>query len=254
MNLRIAACVAALFLGACASAGSERGSSGQPWKTYTLQSGGVARSYGVVSPERGSGPYPVLVFLHGLDDSDPKPQVTLQQYRFLAAKARSLGFIAVFPRGLPGINAALPASLGWSGDPELERANHRFLLALVQDLESRYPVSSDRLILAGYENGAYFVSRELTMHPDTPFKGFWCDSGGEWVDYVEIYGRLPRVALTVSNDDWLDLKNVRGLRDQLLDHGWSQDSNLLFILRPTGGGLDESDFPAVWRFLTTSSS
>jgi|SRR6185369_658574 len=212
-----------------------------------LQVRGIARAWLLVEPNGNARPAPAVVFLHGLDDPSISEQ-TRRQYQFIAERARSLGFIAAFPRGLLGALPAQSASLGWV--PVAEDENEDFICKLADVLVCDHNADATRLVLAGFSNGALLVAKVLLKA--TPFTSFFLSAGGE----LELAAcpkthRRPPVYVQIGLEDPYHLTPVRRMLDRLRSFGWFDGQTLLTVEHPGGHAFYEGDFDKAWKFLTS---
>jgi len=196
-----------------------------PGVLETLDVNGETRSYYLFEPEErpASGPVPLVFMLQGFDSPGDPSAATRDLYWQIAVAARRHGFIAVFPRGRPGSYPDVPGVRAWCPAGWLE--NRTFLLRLLDALKRRYPIDPDRIILAGFSNGAYFASVEVTARPDSPFTGFWLDGGG----YPYAFDtRIPRrpVFLTWGLRDKYNASYSSELFWFLADNGWTPGGSM----------------------------
>ncbi|GBQ70342.1 putative hydrolase [Ameyamaea chiangmaiensis NBRC 103196] len=157
---------------------------------------------------------PVLVAVHG---SDRRAESLRDQFAPLAERAGAVVVAPLFPLG---------ADDGDRDDgykyPGVGNARHdRVLLAMLDDLQRRYPVACDRIVLFGFSGGAHFAHRFMFLHPERVRSVSICAPGSVtlpghpqpwWVgtgDYEARFGRpfpidaLRRVSvhLAVGEDD-----------------------------------------------------
>lgn len=196
-----------------------------PGTLETLDSDGDAREYYLFIPPGlpASQPVPLVVMLQGFDSPDAPSGATRSLYRAIAAAARRHSFMAVFPRGMKGSFPDVPDVRAWC--PEYFQKNRGFLVRLVSFLKRQHPIDARRVILAGFSNGAYFASTELTARPDTPFTGFWLDGGGYPYAFRPDVKRHPAF-LTWGAHDIYNASNTIELAEFLAGHGWRPDTDL----------------------------
>ncbi|HOT28454.1 MAG TPA: hypothetical protein PLU72_09705 [Candidatus Ozemobacteraceae bacterium] len=202
-----------------------------PGVLKTIVSDGQEREYYLFVPEElpASQAVPLLFMLQGFDAPDAPSGATRSLYRQIADAARLHRFIAVFPRGMTGSYPDVPGVRAWC--PEHFHENRAFLVRLVSELRRSYPVDEGRIILAGFSNGAYFASTELTVRTDTPFTGFWLDGGGYPYGFRPDVKRRP-VFLTWGERDIYNASYTRELEAFLVDHGWKRGETLLTVPHP----------------------
>lgn len=217
----------------------------EPWSEQMLEVGGLERRWLLVRPETEAKVLPVLVFLHGLDEETISKQ-TADQYTFLAQQARSLGFIAAYPRGLRGALPAQAGSLGWQ--PVGEDANRRFLLRLIEVLVSKHGADRARIVLGGFSNGAFFVAKELLCERDTPFSAFFVSAGGNAAAECTPHRRVP-VYVEIGLNDTYQLAGARAFTAKLEQFGWLPGRDILVVEHPGGHAFYGQRFDDIWRFL-----
>lgn len=136
------------------------GITAQQMTSGTLQVGGVDRTYLVHVPPGDSSAkaLPLVLALHGSGmTSELMAEVTE-----LNAWADKTGFIVVYPQGLEKHwSTGLP--------PEAGGYDFAFMKDLLAKMESSYSVDHNRVIVAGYSNGAEF-GQELACSEDFRFK------------------------------------------------------------------------------------
>jgi len=196
-----------------------------PGTIRTLVSDGDTREYYLfVPPELPSSQRVPLVFmLQGFDTLEEPSGTTRSLYWNIAAAARRHAFIAVFPRGMKGSFPDEPGVLAWC--PEYFIKNRSYIIRLVDEMKRQFAIDPDRIILAGFSNGAYFASVELTTRPDTPFTGFWLDAGGYPYAFNPHVKRHP-VFITRGALDIYNASYTLELSEFLASHGWQAGSNL----------------------------
>ncbi|MDT8327857.1 MAG: alpha/beta hydrolase-fold protein [Roseovarius sp.] len=158
--------VLALYLPFSAGAGEACGRADAPCET-------AHGTYHIVLPE-GSGPHPVMMFLHGAGgkgSSLVRPSGTSKQ-----AVARGYAYIA--PNGLirPGRNRP-----GWSFHPDFpgQRDEAAFLQEVMSDATARFNIDRDHSILVGFSIGGSLASYVACTTPDA-FSAYAPVSGSFW--------------------------------------------------------------------------
>lgn len=191
-------------------------------------------------------PWPLLVFLQGLDTASAPSGHTRQLGRFLMRAADRHGFLLALPRGLPGAFPESPRALAWS--PRGHCDNRDFLAILCRHLVASEGADPDRLWLGAFSNGAYFGAIELLGNPASPFAGYWFDGGGD--AYPLATGVLRRaVAVGMSSRDIDNYTYVANFVAGLRQHGWREPDELLVQPHAGGHDVDQAGFAAVARFL-----
>lgn len=127
-------------------------------------------SYHVAAPPgwNGHDPLRVLLFLHGWrgkgTDITGDPNI--------AGVANRLGFLLVAPDGESG-------SWGHVGSPHRVRDDVAFLLAVVADVQTRWPIDRRGVVAGGFSQGASMVW-DLACYAAPQFTAFIPFSGGFW--------------------------------------------------------------------------
>jgi dipeptidyl aminopeptidase/acylaminoacyl peptidase len=149
----------------------------QPYESWHFSNPSGDRVHGFHVTPPGTGPFPVVMFVHGgptwldLDRWQPEVQAFVD---------------AGFAVGLVNYRGSLGYGSAWRdvligdiGGPELEDVN-----AGLRDLVERGIADADRAVIAGYSWGGYVTLLELGKHPD-----LWrCGVAGVPVgDYVAAY-------------------------------------------------------------------
>jgi polyhydroxybutyrate depolymerase len=118
-------------------------------------------------PDPGPGKaLPLVVLLHGYGGSGQMQA----DYFGLDDQVASRGFLLAKPDGTSsgfGLHwNAFPACCAtWTDNPKADDVD--FLMAMVHDIESAYPVDPDRIYLIGHSNGAFMAYRMACDHADT---------------------------------------------------------------------------------------
>jgi poly(3-hydroxybutyrate) depolymerase len=137
----------------------------------------------VLPPAGTREPYPLVIALHSLYHSGD--EATTWGLAQLAAKD---GFAMVSPSGLDGSwNAG--SCCGPSGDRHLDDVG--WLHALIEHLESDYPIDPDRVVIVGLSNGGMLAYRYACERPED-IAGIAVVAGS-----LQTLGCHPSVPLTV---------------------------------------------------------
>jgi polyhydroxybutyrate depolymerase len=143
--------------------------------------GGVARTYVMDGPTSG-GPYPLILFLHGLDGTGQGAE----QASHLGNIARQAGFIAVFPDGLAKQwNHYPPGHVTEAAQRRAQAAgtivpdDEAFLKAIIADFVGRHLADAQHVYLGGMSNGTFMALRML------------CDDAGQFAALALISDGMP---------------------------------------------------------------
>ncbi|WP_209313636.1 alpha/beta hydrolase family esterase [Jannaschia formosa] len=170
----------------------------------TLENG----RYYIALPPSPDGPVPAVVFLHGFGGSG---EGTMRQRGMIEAiTARGYAFLAPDGQPRPG-----RGGLRWDfrGEPGADRRDEdAFLRDVVADA-ARHGVDPERVILAGFSNGAFQVVYQACRDPGA-FAAWAPVSGGFWRPHPEGCAGPVRLFQT---------------------HGW-RDATVPLEGRPLGGG------------------
>ena len=158
----LAAVLAALWLGTAHAA--------TPCNPCTLPGG----TYHVVVPPDwdGQSKLRLLLFLHGWRQSGSE----IARDPNIAGVANRLGFLLVAPDGAA---AAHGTGWGFNGSPERARDDLTFLLAVLHDVEHRWPIDMDAVVAGGFSLGGSMVW-DLACYRAPYFTAFIPFSGGFW--------------------------------------------------------------------------
>ena len=136
------------------------GLAAQQMTSGTLQVGGVERTYLLHVPtgDPSAKALPLVLALHG----SGMTSALMAEVTGLNAWADKMGFIVVYPQGL---------QQHWNPDlpPGAEGDDFAFIKDLLAKMDSLYPVDRNRMIVAGYSNGAEF-GQNLGCSDDFRFK------------------------------------------------------------------------------------
>lgn len=118
----------------------------------TFSYGGTDRYYCTYTPmSLGPGTHPLVIALHG---GDGNASQMMEDNHGIIAKAEALGWIAVFPNGLPRRSCSAPLCLDNSwGAPD----NVFFIAELIDQLEAIGQIDADRIHLVGFSGGAGLI-------------------------------------------------------------------------------------------------
>jgi phospholipase/carboxylesterase len=140
-------------------------------------------------------PYPLIVFLHGEGGNE-------EQILRLAPRVSRRNFVAIGLRGPVCLGPDRRGALGFSwGGPEHFDLIEDYLLNAVRQTRQHYHIHSERIVLAGFAEGAAMAYRLGLTFPDK-INGV-----------IALNGHLPR-----ANRPLLKLPQTRGLQ-VLIGHG-----------------------------------
>lgn len=181
-------------------------------------------TYYVAMPEAASASVPAVVFLHGFGGSAAG---TMRQTGTIAAvTGRGYAFLA--PNGQQRQGGG---GLRWDfrrAPDSASRDDDAFLLDVVADAAGRHGIDPNRVVLAGFSNGAFQVYYQACRDPGA-FAAYAPVSGGFWRPHPEGCAGPVRLLHT---------------------HGW-RDSTVPLEGRPLRGGAfvqgDIFEGLAIWR-------
>jgi polyhydroxybutyrate depolymerase len=127
--------------------------------------------YRVYPPPTWDGKTPIgaFIFVHGHRAN----AAGMLAYKELSDTVHALGFMLVAPQGL-GDSWSTPGSPG-----EGKRDELRFITAMLDDLEKRFPIDRKRLVASGFSQGASVVW-EIACKGDGRFVAFLPVAGVWW--------------------------------------------------------------------------
>jgi polyhydroxybutyrate depolymerase len=145
-----------LVLGLLALAGCRPAADSQSQSqngTWTVESGGLQRSYALYVPASGPDPAPLVLVLHGAFGSAKHSQ----EYYGWDAAAERYGFVVAYAEGLGRTWAAGGGCCGRPGRDQVDDVG--FLTAVVADVSRRVAIDPDRIYAAGMSNGGMMAYR-----------------------------------------------------------------------------------------------
>jgi phospholipase/carboxylesterase len=105
-------------------------------------------------------PYPLIVFLHGHGGNE-------EQILHLAPRVSRRNYVSIGLRGPVGLGPNRQGTLGFSwGDASHLPLIEDYLLGAIQQTRLHYHIHSERVILAGFAQGATLAYRMGLMFPD----------------------------------------------------------------------------------------
>jgi photosystem II stability/assembly factor-like uncharacterized protein len=214
------------------------------FKAQTLTVAGEKRSYYLYVPDAYdcTGEWPALFDLHGTA-GPPAPEEAYGLDGAVATAARE-GFILARPRSRSSLEGGSEI-FRWdqnNGDPA---RNATFVRALLDDLQLRYHLATDRLYVMGFSSGTNQTS-VLAAQLDSPFSGYGFVGGGAWtVDSIP--GTSSRFYLTTGFRDYMlpDHQILVALLD------WAAVAEAARLVRATDNGHDLYAwmYDELWPFL-----
>jgi len=114
----------------------------------------------VFTPAKGSGPFPVAVWLHGYRGYSPAGYVRGQPRAALQKHADAIGAVIV---GFPATIDLDDGTHVWSEEPALD---HAHVQARLRQLEKSIKLDLKRVALFGFSQGAQVAADLATNYPD----------------------------------------------------------------------------------------
>lgn len=134
-----------------------------PWRTFTNTAG--TRRYLVVTPDRAVANPPLLIFLHGCNQTASG----VAQDAGWAQLASARGFVAVFPQEptLP-TDTVLKGCWNWEHSASQARGagEPSILAGITEQVNTEEHVDRRRIYVAGYSAGAYMANILAVAYPD----------------------------------------------------------------------------------------
>lgn len=149
-----------LALTGCRPAADNQSQSQSQSGTWSIESGGLQRSYSLYVPPSPPDPAPLVLMLHGALGSAEHSQA---HYGWDAA-ADQYGFVVAYADGLGRTWAAGDGCCGRPGREQVDDVG--FLTAVVADVSRRVVIDPDRIYAAGMSNGgmmAYRLACDTTL-------------------------------------------------------------------------------------------
>lgn len=210
--------------------------------SQTIPVDGVNRKYLIAGNVTQKKNHKVLcVFLHGLTQEQNLDEHSLHQFREMQIKGEKFDCLFVFPIGLQGIFPKEENSFAWW--PDAEKKNLKFITLLLAKIKADFQIK--KCVLAGFSNGAYFVSNYL-QNNELAFDGFWMQGGGEKLS--DCHQKSSQgIVLEVGVDDNWHLNSVKKLQKTLIECGLGD--KLLYRELPCDHKFDLQHFDENWKFL-----
>lgn len=133
----------------------------------------AGRSYHIELPQEPAAGNPAVIFMHGYGGSGRG----VLRNRRLVQNILDRGYAFVAPNGLPMGNGR--RGFRWAFRGPQQAAEFDFITSLRDDLNTRFSVSSDRILLSGFSNGAFMVAYMACENPGS-FSGYAAVAGGFW--------------------------------------------------------------------------
>ncbi|HVL25256.1 MAG TPA: alpha/beta hydrolase family protein [Thermomicrobiales bacterium] len=136
---------------------------------------GKQTSYTVILPEIGTGPFPVLIQLHGLSD-DHHAWV---QRSNLVRYAGEYPLVVVLPDG------GTSGYLNWTPSDRLHKHNYEDLIVrdIPRHVRRHFNVTDGRWAIGGLSMGGYGAMRLGLKHPEM-FASIWAHSSAFHIDHL----------------------------------------------------------------------
>jgi polyhydroxybutyrate depolymerase len=163
---------------------------------------GVRDPLVVVAPKKLPKSVPLIVLIHGLGSSS----AIIDSYFKLSSLVEERGFILAIPNGTMG-----PKGLAWNGTDVCcsfgqEWDDVGYLVAVIRDLQARYPIDAKRIFLVGHSNGGFMSHRMACEHPEL-IAGFVSLAGSNWSDPAKCTPKEP-----------VNVLQVHGTKDPLIKY------------------------------------
>lgn len=191
--------------------------------------------FGIAAPPPGSGPYPLVVILHG-DDGQPAAPWN-SGWGPLWAEEQS--FIAMMPKA-----PTAPTNSWWQGDLE---ANAAWLIAAVASVADGHDVDIDRIYLIGYSGGSTFLGAFAPLYQDV-FAAVQFTCGGAPATYTPPPAPECRIPgrFVMADDDFM----VQ-LAEPLYESFVALGHEMTWVSLPCSGHCcqDEEHFRGAWEWM-----
>jgi len=176
----------------------------------TIDSGGVSRTYVLHVPAVTARPMPLVLVFHGGGGQGR----TMERYTHLDELADRYGFIVAYPDGLrrQWNDGRLPHNNG--------AQDVAFVRALIDRIESEYPVDRKRVFAAGMSNGAMFSQR------------LGCELSDRIAAFAAVSGNLPEAIYpSCAPARAISVLQMSGTDDPLVPYNGGN------VVSPRGGGV-----------------
>jgi phospholipase/carboxylesterase len=148
---------------------------------------------------------------------------------------------------VPGMRFGFSWFDGWPPARGSVDVSRQLLLRFLDEVAARYPVNGDRIVLAGFSQGA-LMSLDCGFRTTTPLRGIVVMSGGLYEDEMpDLSARRDQQVLIVhgTEDEVVPVINARRMRAVLEEHGIQPEYHEL----PMGHTVSEETMAIVARFL-----
>lgn len=124
-------------------------------------------TYRIALPE-GAGPFPAILFFHPWQGTAEG----VMRNGSLLGQAAARGIAVIAPQGVD-------KSWSFPGSPSRDRDEFAFVDAVLADVEARFPIEMDRIMVSGFSVGASMVWN-LACYRGARFAGFAPVAGAYW--------------------------------------------------------------------------
>lgn len=131
------------------------------------------RHYHIERPETAAEGNPAVIFMHGFGGSGEG----VLRNRALVDSVLARGYAFVAPTGLPMGGGRNGFRWAFRGEQQAEEIS--FLLALKEDLNTRFETDDTQVLLSGFSNGAFMVAYLACAQPEA-FAAYAAVAGGFW--------------------------------------------------------------------------
>lgn len=213
-------------------------------KDYLLMDDGSYRSF-LIPREIPKNIRGVLIYFHGLQSS----RFNTNSWETIAETVLEYDILPIFPLGDRGLFPNKPQMFAWG--PKQFNDNLEVLDQLISYLYKTYDLTlSSPIVLAGFSNGAYFLSQVLQNSRNLPgVVGYWLQGGGGPVSQIN-RSPLPKVYLEVGKYDEYHFQSVQGEKRKLEKIFYKEEDKARFLYLEFDGGHEFwlNNFPVVYKF------
>ncbi len=168
----------------------------------------VARPFRVVTPKVMSKPVPLVLLLHGYGST----AVAQDAYFKLSDLVEARGFVLALPDGEVSANGRrfwnatdVCCGFGAGGD------DVAYLVAVIHDLQARFPIDAKRIFVMGHSNGGFMAHRLACEHSEL-IAGIVSLAGATWSDATKCQPQSPVSVLQVHGTRDATIKYEGGAR------------------------------------------